>query len=44
MIEQIISQAKAHGVTVDGDMFFALVFRTKSELIVIGSNMGVELK
>jgi len=43
MIKHIITQAKACGVDVDGDMFFSLAFRTESELIKIGKNMGVDL-
>lgn len=44
MIKHIITQAKACGVNVDGDMFFSLAFRSESELIKIGKKMGVDLE
>ena len=44
LIYLIISEAKSVGVNVDGDMFFALAFRSEEELTKIARGIGVSLK
>ena len=41
LIKQIVLKAYSVGVKVDGDMFFALAFRSRTELIQISKSMQV---
>lgn len=41
MISEILIAAKASGVYVSGDMFFALAFRTETELRQICREIGI---
>lgn len=41
MIEEILIKARAGGAHIDGDMFFALAFRTEDELRGICREIGI---
>lgn len=43
MIQEIIIHLKANGQRVDGDIFFALAFRTDSELRQICAAAGIRI-
>jgi hypothetical protein len=44
MINEILLVAKANELYVGGDIFFALVFKTESELVDICKNLHVSVK